>query len=66
MAPGYPLLVDTALYTPGARLAEVVLSGTVATDVAFAGAVGADASGNTLTKSAVAGWNAGAIRRARW
>ena len=61
VAPSYPLLVDTALFTQGATLREVVLEGTFATDVAFAGAVEASASGNTLTKSAAAGWTAGAV-----
>jgi CSLREA domain-containing protein len=61
VAPTFPLLADTALFTPGATLADVALAGTFASDVTFAGITGSAASGNTLTKSAANGWNAGAF-----
>jgi uncharacterized repeat protein (TIGR01451 family) len=61
VAPIYPLLVDTALFSAGATLTDVVIAGTVATDAAFAGAVGTSVVGNTLTKTAALGWNAAAF-----
>src|SRR4029450_12754975 len=66
LPPTYPLLVDAALYAPGATLAGVVISGAWATSniepVVWTSAVGVATSGNSLTKSAVVGWgNAGAV-----
>lgn len=60
-APAYPLLVDTALYSPGATLTDVVMSGDLGEAVTWAALVQATAFGSTLTKAGVAGWNAGAI-----
>jgi hypothetical protein len=68
---GYPLLVDTALYSPGATFTGVVISGDWTTtapppppageDVVWTSLVGVSASGNSLTKTASTGWgNAGA------
>ena len=61
VAPVYPLLVDTALYSAAATIADVVLSGDLGEAVAWTATAGVSASGSTLTKTAVAGWNAGAI-----
>jgi hypothetical protein len=68
--PTYPLLIDTALYTKGAALSAVTISGSWATpppvpgageDVAFKDASGLSVSGNSLAKVAALGWgNAGA------
>jgi hypothetical protein len=68
--PTYPLLVDTALYTKGAALASVAISGSWVTPPALPAngepAAWKDAAGvlvwsNTMSKSAAAGWgNAGA------
>jgi hypothetical protein len=64
--PTYPLIVDTALYTPGATLAKVVISRNWSTPfdqpVAWKSATGVAVSGHNLTKTAPIGWgNAGAI-----
>jgi hypothetical protein len=67
VAPAYPLLVDSSLYTTGATLNDVVLSGTLVDSfpageaVVWTALVGASASGNDLTKTAATGWNAGAV-----
>jgi hypothetical protein len=68
--PTYPLLVDTALYTKGAGLSAVAISGSWVTPpllsaggepVGWKDAVGVLVWGNTVTKSSSAGWgNAGA------
>ena len=68
--PALPLLVDTALHTPGATLTDVVISGNwilpalplpVGTAVVWTGAVGVSVAGNSLTKTASTIWgNAGA------
>jgi hypothetical protein len=66
VAPTYPLLVDTSLFTAAATLNDAVLSGTLVTansvveDVVWTNLVGVTAAGNDLTKTAAAGWNAGA------
>ncbi len=63
----YPLLVDSALYEPGAALSTALLYGDWAllppasTPVAWSGALGVSVSGSSLTKTAANGWgNAGA------
>ena len=61
VAPAYPLLVDTALFSPAATIADVVLSGDLGEAVAWTATAGVSASSGTLTKTAAAGWNAGAI-----
>lgn len=68
IAPTYPLLVDTALYTESSTLQEVKLSGTLVnslpTELVAWTAVSTStltASGNNLTKTGSPGWNAGAI-----
>ena len=61
VAPVYPLLVDTALYSAAGTIADVVLSGDLGEAVAWTATVNVSASGSTLTKTAVAGWNAEAI-----
>jgi hypothetical protein len=68
--PTYPLLVDSSLYTPGATLADVVISGAWATSntdpVAWTSVDGAVATANSLTKTAAVGWgNAGAVSSKR-
>jgi hypothetical protein len=60
-APTYPLLVDAALFTPDATLTDVVIAGNVGDAVAWTAAAGVSASGNSLTKTVAAGWNAGAV-----
>jgi Right handed beta helix region/Abnormal spindle-like microcephaly-assoc'd, ASPM-SPD-2-Hydin/HYDIN/CFA65/VesB-like, Ig-like domain len=65
-APTYPLVVDTALYTPGATLAGVIISGnwvaSNAEPVQWTAASGVSVAGNSLTKNVAMGWgNAGAI-----
>ncbi|HEY7195240.1 MAG TPA: hypothetical protein VH439_15970, partial [Gemmatimonadales bacterium] len=55
LAPSYPMVVDTALYSVGATLTDVVLVPLVWTNVS-----GVSVSENSLTKSAGDGWNAGA------
>jgi hypothetical protein len=69
----YPLLVDTSLYTQGATLSSVIISGSWAGSapppppssgeaVVWTAGVGVSVSGNNLTKSAATGWgNAGAV-----
>jgi GH18 family chitinase len=70
VAPRYPLLVDTALYSQGATLKSAVLSGSWALPappppsmaVVWTAAAGVSVSGSSLTKTAVTRWgNAGAI-----
>ncbi len=68
LAPTFPLLVDTALYSTGATLVGAVISGswTAANNepVVWASPVGVLVSGNNLTKTAASGWgNAGAASR---
>ena len=68
--PTYPLLVDNALYTKGATLTNVVISGSwqsppllppAGEAAAWTKAVGVSAWGNDLSKVAATGWgNAGA------
>ncbi len=60
VAPVYPLLVDTALFSPGATLVDVVLSGKIARDVIWTNLVGTTATGSALSKNVADGWNAGA------
>jgi hypothetical protein len=70
VAPTYPLLVDTALYSAGATISDAYLAGSLATvlpdgtvlrDVTWTNLVGATASGSDLTKTGTTtGWNAGA------
>jgi hypothetical protein len=55
---GFPLGVDTSLYTPGATVQSVEL---VSTILSWQNAVGVDVDGNDLTKTAPESlWNAGA------
>jgi RHS repeat-associated protein len=67
-APNYPLMVDTALYTNGATISNVVISsagggsGGGAGNVGWTNTVGVSAATNNLTKTAADGWgNAGAV-----
>jgi len=55
LAPSYPMVVDTALYSAGATLTDVVLVPLVWTNLS-----GVAVSENSLTKTAGDGWNAGA------
>ena len=56
-APGFPLLVDTSLRTPGATVADVSLESVMF----WQNAVGAMATGRDLVKTdATTGWNSGA------
>jgi large repetitive protein len=59
VAPTFPLLVDTSLFTPGATVNDVVV---VRQTVDWQNAVGVAVSGNSLTKTAPSNtlWNAGA------
>ncbi|HKG46248.1 MAG TPA: hypothetical protein VKB02_05950, partial [Pyrinomonadaceae bacterium] len=59
IAPAYPLLVDTSLYSTSSTLTTVVISKDPG--VSFTNASGVSNSGNTLTKTGAAGWNAGAV-----
>ncbi len=69
--PTYPLLVDTALYTQGATLVDVVLNSVAPPPpppppysgaVVWTAVVGVTVNGNSLTKTATTGWgNAGAV-----
>jgi RHS repeat-associated protein len=59
VTPAYPLLVDTSLYSTSSTLTNVVLSG--GSGVSFTNATGVSVSGNTMTKTGAAGWNAGAV-----
>jgi hypothetical protein len=74
VAPTYPLLVDTSLYTASATFTNTVVSGGWATSpspspspsggtaVVWTSMVGVSANGGTLTKTAGTAWgNAGAI-----
>jgi YD repeat-containing protein len=61
IAPTYPLLVDTSLYTNGATLTNVTLVNDPAQNVSWTNVVGVSASGNSLTKNSAEGWNAGAV-----
>ena len=55
-SPRFPLLVDAALNTTGATLSSVTIgSGSFVSDS------GVTVTGHSLTKTGVAGWNAGAI-----
>ena len=58
--PAYPLLVDTSLYSLGATIADVVLSGDLGEAVTWTATAGVSASTGTLTKTGAIGWNAGA------
>jgi hypothetical protein len=65
-SPTYPLIVDTALYSPGATLARVVVSRNWSSPfnqpVAWKSPAGVTVSAHNLTKVAPIGWgNAGAI-----
>ena len=59
VAPTYPLLVDTSLHSTSSSLTSVVISN--AQDISFTNATGVSISGDTLTKTGAAGWNAGAV-----
>ncbi len=59
--PAYPLLVDTALYSAAATIADVVLSGDLGEAVTWTATAGVSTSTGTLTKTGAPGWNAGAI-----
>jgi alpha-tubulin suppressor-like RCC1 family protein len=54
--PRYPLVADTAAYTVGATLTDVRIG-----RMAWRNDVGVSMSGDTLTKTGTAGWNAGAV-----
>ena len=51
-APSYPLLVDTALYSPSATITDVVLSGDLGEAVTWTATAGVSASSGPLTKTA--------------
>jgi alpha-tubulin suppressor-like RCC1 family protein len=55
VAPVHPLSADTALYDPGATLADVVVG-----DLVWTTATGVTISAGSLAKTGSAGWNAGA------
>jgi hypothetical protein len=66
-AASYPLVLDTALFTPGSTLTDAVIAGTLqdawtlpTQNVTWMNDVGVGVSGNNLTKTAGMGWNAGA------
>ena len=64
IAPTYPLLVDTALYSNGSTISNAVMSGNLSNlqNVTWTNVVGVSAAGNSLTKTAANGWgNAGAV-----
>jgi hypothetical protein len=61
ISPTYPLLVDTAVHTNGATLNSVVVSGVWTTPAVWTSPIGVAISGNSLTKTGLTGWNAGAI-----
>jgi RHS repeat-associated protein len=59
--PTYPLLVDTALYTNGSTISNVVVTLSGPQDVSWTNPAGVTATGNNLTKTAAEGWgNSGA------
>ena len=68
VAPSYPLLVDTALWSNGSTLNSVVISGLLSggvpqntQNVNWTGAVGVSVVGNSLTKTTADNWaNSGA------
>jgi RHS repeat-associated protein len=61
VAPTYPLLVDTALYTNGSSISNVVMTVGGPQNVSWTNAAGVTPSGNNLTKTAAEGWgNSGA------
>lgn len=60
VAPTYPLVVDTSLYSNGATLNSVAIGGNFQS-FSWTNTVGVSVSGNNLTKTATTGWgNAGA------
>lgn len=59
VTPSYPLLVDTSLYSTSSTVTNAVLSN--GPPVSFTNVTGVSVSGNTLTKTGAAGWNAGAV-----
>ncbi|HEY0324119.1 MAG TPA: hypothetical protein VGC66_24450 [Pyrinomonadaceae bacterium] len=67
VAPTYSLRADTAFYSPGATVSDVIISGQLQTvaggneNVVWTNAVGLSVNGNNLSKTAGWGWgNAGA------
>jgi hypothetical protein len=67
LAPVYPLIADTTLYSSGATFDNVLVSGFSASPppdhvpVTWTSAVGVTVDTNSLTKTASNGWNAGAV-----
>src|SRR5215213_4845850 len=65
VAPSFPLLADTSLYSNGSTLTNVIISGNLNSNVqtvVWTNVVGATVSGNSLTKTAANNWgNAGAV-----
>jgi len=68
VAPVYPLLLDTSLHSNGATITNAVISGNLQSlvptleSVIWTNVVGANAAGNSLTKTLADGWgNAGAV-----
>ncbi len=59
-APRFPLLVDSALYTTGATLNQVVVGTSV-----FSRSVNVSIAGATLTKTGTSGWTGGAVSARR-
>jgi hypothetical protein len=55
VTPAYPLRVETALYSAGATVADLVLS-----PIVWANASGVKEADGSLTKTAADGWNAAA------
>lgn len=60
VAPTYPLLVDTALYTPLARLIDVAMGGHLAREIVWVNSTGTSVYPLRLQKWDATGWNAGA------
>ena len=65
VTPHYPLLVDTSLFSTGATVQAVVISGVLGENVAWRHIVGLSAQLGQLKKIDVEGWNAGAVST-RW
>ena len=58
----YPLQPDVSLFSPGASIADAVVSGTLSEIVSWAGSAGVASTANNLTKTSTAvGYNAGAV-----
>ena len=65
VVPHFPLLVDTSLFSTGATVLGVVISGVLGENVGWRHVVGLSAQLGQLKKIDVEGWNAGAVST-RW